>query len=136
MSMTFFKMNQPKNSLQQAAKPNASSSNSNDLIQKIESCKNFSTAYSAAQNPERDISDEKIKSVIFKTTTDAQAQTITFEYWVKEEGQATSYTIVISTKDRLVDSINNAYGYTMPASSLQFNEQNEVEIKYYGSRRL
>lgn len=108
---------------------------SDDLIAQIEACHNF-IKDGAELNPRQVIESGKLRSLVFRKALDPKNLTDTFEYWVKENGEATYYTIIISTKDRQIDSIRDESDYSVRSSALQFSEANELKIVHTDFARI
>lgn len=95
---------------------------------RIESCKNFNSKYTNI-NPRSDIEANIVSSIVFKKETTV-SDTI-YEFWIKANARATYYTIFVSNKDKLLDSIRDEYDYSVPLSSFRINDDNELEIVFY-----
>jgi len=120
----FSSLNKPKVSLPAGCE---------DYVTLIEASDNFSTTYSLVNPPKADILQGKIISVIFKVSESQLQQTATYHFWKKSYAEPDSYVIVVSTKDRQLDSIEYNAIDSISTKFFKITDANTVDIIEYSA---
>jgi hypothetical protein len=107
-----------------------------DIIQKIESAKNFSKNYTLTQSPENDLIANRFKSIIFKASENSLLQTVTYHFWKMAFDSPEYYYITLSSKDRQLVSIEHKLDSDVPIKFFKITDEKEVDVIPYGAPRL
>lgn len=107
-----------------------------DFIKKIEFSKNYSNSYSNTHTPEHDISQNKLRSVVYKESENTLEQTVIYHFWKMDCNKIDYYFIAVSKRNKDLISIEDKNGANIPLKFFKVTDENEIDIIIYDSPRL